>query len=156
MEEEDGQKKAELELLLMDDDHSKRHFSLKKLINVNKSKEKKLKVCAASTEGEDFSVNVCDPRFSAIFDSHAYSIDPSEPNFKRTKGMEALIQEKQRRQQEQRSNLSSSANKNEKLDAPWSPADSALKNTSFNKNELSLLVKSVKRKAFAHKQKRKK
>lgn len=38
-----------------------------------------------------------DPRFSAMYESHLFNIDPSAPEFKKTKGTEAIIAEKLKR-----------------------------------------------------------
>ena len=38
-----------------------------------------------------------DPRFSAIYESPLYNIDPSNPKFKRTKAMTEVIQKKIRK-----------------------------------------------------------
>lgn len=38
-----------------------------------------------------------DDRFSAMYTSHLFNIDPADPKFKRTKGMEAFISEKMSR-----------------------------------------------------------
>ncbi len=46
---------------------------------------------------EDFDINVHDDRFAAIYSRPEFNIDPSEQNFKKTKGMENLIGEKQKR-----------------------------------------------------------
>ena len=42
-------------------------------------------------------VKLDDPRFSALYTSHHFNLDPSDPNFKKTEAMEAILQEKQRR-----------------------------------------------------------
>ena len=42
-------------------------------------------------------MNVADPRFSAMYDSHYFNIDPSAPEYRKTKGTEALISEKIKR-----------------------------------------------------------
>ncbi|CAG8434877.1 12895_t:CDS:2 [Ambispora gerdemannii] len=39
-----------------------------------------------------------DPRFAALHESHHFAIDPSNPRFKKTKAMDKLLQERQRRQ----------------------------------------------------------
>ncbi|XP_042906436.1 ESF1 homolog [Parasteatoda tepidariorum] len=46
---------------------------------------------------DNFKVNVNDPRFSAIYTSPLFNIDPSDPHFKKTPGNLAIIAEKQRR-----------------------------------------------------------
>lgn len=89
----------------MDDTDDKQHFSLKKIMeaeNESKSLKKKnrkwKKVKDDVKAAEDtFEVDVADSRFSALFSSHLYNVDPSDPNFKRTKGMETIIHEKQKR-----------------------------------------------------------
>ncbi len=48
-------------------------------------------------ESKEFSINLQDERFKAVFDEPAYAIDPTASNFKRTKSMEAIISERQRR-----------------------------------------------------------
>ncbi|XP_075557757.1 ESF1 homolog [Dermacentor variabilis] len=106
-DEETTRSKAELELLLMDEeDDGKHHFSLKKLLEENqagsnKKRKRKAERKAAQKEGkadgDDFQVDLADPRFSALYDSHHYNIDPTDPHFKKTKGMEVLLTEKQRR-----------------------------------------------------------
>ena len=46
---------------------------------------------------DDFKVDVTDERFKAVYDSHAFVIDPTAPMYKKTKGMEAIIGERQLR-----------------------------------------------------------
>lgn len=99
-----------MELLLMDEEDGKQHFSLKKLLDENRTvkgkKKRKLerKRNAAETPSnlkpaDTFEVNLADPRFSALYDSHHFSVDPTDPHFKKTKGMDALLNEKQKRRQ---------------------------------------------------------
>ncbi|XP_065343222.1 ESF1 homolog [Cloeon dipterum] len=83
-EEVDDKRKAELELLLMDDEGD-RHF------NFSSHVPKK------SQTANDFEVDVKDPRFNALFTSHHYNIDPSNPSYKANKGTQALVSEKIRR-----------------------------------------------------------
>ncbi|CAH1997899.1 unnamed protein product [Acanthoscelides obtectus] len=138
-EEEDEQRKAELELLLMnDDDHNKKHFSLKKIQdneNDSKNKKKRRKKGADEEKGnsDDFKVNIEDPRFSAIFTSHHYNIDPTDPHYKKTKGMETLMNEKIKRRE---------GNTEQQIRAKKPQNDGTSKNA-----ELRALVKSIKRKA---------
>ncbi|KAJ6623026.1 ESF1 like [Pseudolycoriella hygida] len=98
-------KTAELALLL-DDDDTKGHFSLKKIQNLeNESKTKKRKKNRKKKDvdaekallDDDFKINTRDERFSAVYSSHLYNIDPSDSNFKKTKGMLEIIDEKLKR-----------------------------------------------------------
>uniref|UniRef100_G3MKN9 Uncharacterized protein n=1 Tax=Amblyomma maculatum TaxID=34609 RepID=G3MKN9_AMBMU len=105
-DEESTKSKAELELLLMDEeDDGRHHFSLQKLLEENqvgpskKRKRKAEKVAAkqGKPDGDDFQVDLADPRFSALYNSHHFNVDPTDSHFKKTKGMEALLAEKQKR-----------------------------------------------------------
>jgi len=42
-------------------------------------------------------MDINDPRFSAIYDNPVYSVDPSAPEFKRSKTMDAILEEKVKR-----------------------------------------------------------
>lgn len=129
----DKQKEAELELLLNDDRDNKKHFSLKKIQDrENKMSKSKRKLDDADVENnDDFEVNVKDNRFCALYTSHHYNVDPTDPQYKKTRGMDAIVQEKLSRRAES--------------------AEGALKKQKIVENrsnaELNVLVKSVKRKA---------
>ncbi|VVC92163.1 unnamed protein product [Leptidea sinapis] len=130
---EDERNKAELELLL-DEDDGKQHFSLKKIQEAEngskKSKRRKKlkeKMKEQKETVQDFEINLNDNRFSALYESHLYNIDPTDPNFKKTKNMEKLIQEKLKRRPADTLNLT--VPKKSKQDA-----------------EIDLLVKNIKRK----------
>ncbi|XP_076662015.1 ESF1 homolog isoform X2 [Halictus rubicundus] len=103
-DDNEEKRKAELELLLMDEDQNddKRHFNMKKieeLATMTKSKQKRLskKKNGQPIQEDNFEVNVQDPRFNALFTSHHYNIDPADPHYRKTKGTEALIKEKLKR-----------------------------------------------------------
>lgn len=112
-EEEQKRQQAGLALLLDDDDKSKAHFSLKKIQKsesdeqttskrkrkrlLKKSKVEILGKMSKGTEVDGFVMDMDDDRFAAIYSSHLYNIDPTDPNFKRTKIMEKIITEKQTR-----------------------------------------------------------
>ena len=69
-----------------EDEEKKKHFSLKGILEQEKSskknnKRKKRKLKEEIPE-DDFVFNTKDDRFNALYDSHLYSLDPSEPNFK--------------------------------------------------------------------------
>lgn len=133
--EEDEKRKAELDLLL-DEDDGKAHFSLKKIQDAENSSKKskrkkklKEKMMEKKQSLPDFQMNLKDKRFCALYDSHHFNIDPSDPNFKKTKNMELLIQEKIKRRPVDSPSESETPSKKSKEDA-----------------ELSLLVKNIKRK----------
>ncbi|KAG4305503.1 hypothetical protein PORY_001059 [Pneumocystis oryctolagi] len=94
----DDKKKAELELLMMEDESlgSKKidHFDMKEILKMEKKKKKHI-----DTEGlqDDFEMDVNDPRFSAIYSSHHFAIDPTNPHFKKTKSMMKILEERRRR-----------------------------------------------------------
>lgn len=46
-------------------------------------------------------VDLQDPRFQAMFTSHLYNLDPSDPAYKKTRGTRSILEEKQRRRQQQ-------------------------------------------------------
>ncbi|KAG5325928.1 ESF1 protein, partial [Acromyrmex heyeri] len=103
-EQENSQHEAELELLLMDqDEDGKKHFNMKQIeenATMSKSKRKRLnkkKNMQKEAKEDDFEVNVKDPRFTSLFTSHHFNIDPADPHYRKTKGTEALINEKLKR-----------------------------------------------------------
>jgi len=95
LKEEEDASKAELELLLADDhrfENGVRGYNLK----AKKSKGRKQDVLS---EDKLPTVDCDDPRFSALFTSHHFAIDPTDPQFKRSAtysrrplGLEALAQ----------------------------------------------------------------
>lgn len=105
-EEEEKKRRAELELLLMEEDEesNKRHFSMKRIEeaeSLTKSKKKRLskkkKGLKEEASQDDFEVDVQDTRFNALFTSYHFNIDPADPHYRKTKGTEALINEKLKR-----------------------------------------------------------
>ncbi|XP_051039237.1 ESF1 homolog isoform X1 [Phodopus roborovskii] len=134
--------KAEMALLVMDEEEdSKKHFNYDKIVehqNLSKKKKKQLMKKKELLE-DDFEVNVSDARFQAMYTSHLFNLDPSDPNFKKTKAMEKILEEKAR-QRERKEELLIQAVEKAEQDAAKSaqkrPVDPAL----------SLLIKSVKNK----------
>lgn len=82
---------------------------------------------------DDFIIDVKDDRFKAIHEDYQFAIDPSNPRFKKTKSMVALIDERTKRQKRSRPQDETSARLPAKAD------DTSLK----------YLVESVKRKSAA-------
>ena len=104
--------RAELELLMIDDDtHNgssdpKRqsrinHFDINEIAKAEKAlkKKKKGKLSAREKEAlkakekDAFKMDVRDPRFEAVFERAEFAVDPSHPRFKGTEGMKALLEE---------------------------------------------------------------
>jgi len=104
LNEQEEKHKAELELLLMDqEEDGRKHFNMKQIeenATMSKSKRKRLnkkKNAQEETKEDDFEVNVKDPRFAALFTSHHFNIDPADPHYRKTKGTEVLVNEKLKR-----------------------------------------------------------
>lgn len=101
LNEENLQTQKELDLILQDEySVNKSHFSLKKIqeddLNLNKKKKRKMdKSNTQTTEITDtFTMKLDDARFNALFHNPEFNIDPTDKSYKKTKGMEKLIQEK--------------------------------------------------------------
>ncbi|KAI9683558.1 MAG: pre-rRNA-processing protein esf1 [Trizodia sp. TS-e1964] len=113
-------KRAELELLMADDNavaldsatpadaHSLSvaklsHFDMSEIARAEKIKSNKYKkgrkrkereMAEAGTgehEQQGFKMDVEDPRFAKLYDSHEFAIDPTNPRFSGTDGMKALL-----------------------------------------------------------------
>lgn len=107
-------KRAELELLMVDDnDDGKgmRHFDMKEIEREERrSKKKKGKKGKSKNEVKSgpksqdagFKMDTQDPRFSRLFDNHEFAIDPTNPKFKGTEGMRALLEEGRKHQKRDR------------------------------------------------------
>ncbi|KAJ3299525.1 pre-rRNA-processing protein esf1 [Borealophlyctis nickersoniae] len=144
---EEAKSKAELELLFIDENQTQsRHFDMKEVIKnekiQGKKKGKKKKVAnggAGDAVQDGFAVDTTDPRFAHMFESHHFAIDPTNPNFKKTQGMEKLLQERRKK-----------ISKDESTgDGQAAPAKEAtpLPQPAKDKAALSRLVESVKRKS---------
>ncbi|CAG9804464.1 unnamed protein product [Chironomus riparius] len=138
--EEKLKAQKELELLLEDNEDEKSHFSLKKIQENEEmtSSKKKRKIKKLKKQGinvdepvDNFELNVQDDRFKAVFSQPDFNIDPTNAGFKKTKGMEKLIQEKLKRRHTDDAEQTETAEKKKKI-----------KDISLN-----LLVKNIKRKA---------
>ena len=79
---------------------TKKNIQIEENATMSKSKRKRLnkkKNMQEEAKEDDFEVNVKDPRFTALFTSHHFNIDPADPHYRKTKGTEALINEKLKR-----------------------------------------------------------
>ncbi|KAF5497840.1 Pre-rRNA-processing protein esf1 [Colletotrichum siamense] len=156
-EKASAEQKAQLKLLMADDgdeagEHLD-HFDMNEILKAEKAKKKKGKgknkkgKKAGGDDDDDkvglqegFKINVDDDRFKAVFESHEYAIDPSNPKFKKTEAMQTLLEE---------------GRKKRKVGDDEVPAErsgkKAKKESKGGDAELSGLVASVKRKAKAGK-----
>lgn len=149
-EEEDEKQSKELELLLDDNEEGKQHFSLDKILKTEqdtktkKKRKKQLKKSKTAIQEsqkpveDNFQLDINDERFKAVFSSHEYNIDPTDPHFKKTKAMEQLIHEKLKRRH-------GSKDKSKKSVSPTKDEEISAKRPKKH-IENSMLVKSLKRK----------
>jgi hypothetical protein len=74
--------KAELELLLHDENEKVTHVNAKDIIKAEKSKSKKQKKKLQKANldvQEEFQIDLNDPRFAPLIQDHEYFIDPTNP-----------------------------------------------------------------------------
>ncbi|KAK3714922.1 pre-rRNA-processing protein esf1 [Vermiconidia calcicola] len=97
-------RRAELELLMAGDQADNvRHFDMREIEKAEKEARRKYKkksgkkdkkgAAEADAGAEKFELETQDPRFKALFESHEFAIDPTNPRFKGTHGMKALLEE---------------------------------------------------------------
>lgn len=98
-------KRAELELLMIDDKANARdinHFDINAIAKAEKASKKKKskkrlsereKEALAMKERDAFEMDVGDDRFKDVFRRSDFAIDPSHPRFKGTEGMKQLLEE---------------------------------------------------------------
>ncbi|KAJ2851140.1 pre-rRNA-processing protein esf1 [Coemansia brasiliensis] len=96
-QEAEAKERAELELLLEGPESERKHFDLKEIEKAEKQKGRKGKRGKKVQVEDDFKLDVSDPRFGALFQSHNFAIDPNNPNFKKTKAMKELLNETRKR-----------------------------------------------------------
>ncbi|KAI4863316.1 hypothetical protein F4820DRAFT_376608 [Hypoxylon rubiginosum] len=99
--------KAQLERLMADDSKEAAehldHFDMNEITRVEKQRSKKYKKKGkkgVEDHGglqEGFEIDVKDDRFKAVFDSHEFAIDPSNPKYKATEGMKQLLEERRKK-----------------------------------------------------------
>ena len=88
------------------------HFDMREIERsekqAKKSKGKKggktPKAHAISAQQQDFKIDTHDPRFSRLYENHEFAIDPTNPKFKGTTGMKALLEEGRRQKKERNRN----------------------------------------------------
>ena len=68
----------------MDDKDDRQHFSLKGILENEKPRKKKRKRKLKESQAmeDNFNVNLEDSRFDALFTSHHFAVDPSDPQYR--------------------------------------------------------------------------
>ncbi|KDQ12856.1 hypothetical protein BOTBODRAFT_134036 [Botryobasidium botryosum FD-172 SS1] len=143
--------KEELALLAVPDgpgDSEPRHFDMRAVLKAEKAaklkgkkhhKRKGKRADDDNDEKEDgsgFQINVKDDRFRALHEDHQFAIDPSNPQFKATKSMAALLSERSKRRKEK--DWAAEAERNDRARATSESGDA---------QDIKRLVESVKRKS---------
>ncbi|KII65954.1 Pre-rRNA-processing protein esf1 [Thelohanellus kitauei] len=83
---------SELDLLMFDPEEPEdKHFDYAQIVKNKKTKRKSKNSKTIEEQCDDFNVNVDDKRFSALFKSSEYAIDPSSKLYKKTKNMESVL-----------------------------------------------------------------
>ncbi|CCE64384.1 hypothetical protein TPHA_0H01780 [Tetrapisispora phaffii CBS 4417] len=144
--ESDKNAKAELELLMMDEDeingtstiNKKAHFNMKEILRSEKEKTKKSKFQNKEKIVEDnFKADLNDPRFNEMFEDHDFAIDPTQSEYKETAAMKEILKERSKR------STMKKANRSEKRKI--SPSDGSQKDISNIVNKLKNKNKKSKR-----------
>jgi hypothetical protein len=142
--EEKTRERAELELL-MDDNGKSEGFNMKEVLKREKmeKKGKRGKKGKQDLGEDDFEIDIADPRFSAVQESHHFAIDPTNPQFKKTNSMQKLINARQSKMKEGAVAVNDEWKKDKK-----SKNDKNINGSEDKpKSSLQQLVASVKRKA---------
>lgn len=136
---------GELELLMMEEEaDNRKHFNLKAIM---KESTKKKKPSQDSKDSDDFQIDVKDDRFGAIYDSYHYNIDPSAPEYKKTKSMEAIIEEKlHRRKSGKATKAGGASGQKRKAEMDKNSAGQSAKFSKSDSETISSLINSVKSK----------
>ncbi|KAL6676443.1 pre-rRNA-processing protein esf1 [Candidozyma auris] len=141
----DEKSKAELELLLMDEDNEtakQDHFDMRDIVKAEKDRKKKKKKNKGKKYDEDmiqdsFTPDLNDDRFKEVFESHDYAIDPTSSEFKKTELMKKILDERSKRSRREGED-DRHAKKAKRSKASVSSND--------NSSELNNLVKKLKNK----------
>lgn len=146
-------KRAELELLMADDNGSGKkpsHFDMKQIVKAEKQKQRKPR--SSSSKGrlaepdglqQDFEMDVKDPRFAPVFERHDFAIDPTNPRFVKTEATKKLMDERRKRSAAARAGGGAAPDENDGRERKRNRAGGG------RKDELLGLVQSLKRKARA-------
>ncbi|KAJ5653661.1 hypothetical protein N7490_000664 [Penicillium lividum] len=138
--------RAELELLMVDDKKATiNHFDMTEIEKAEKQARKKGKAKGKgkgkqAVVEDNFNVDTKDPRFARLFESHEFAIDPTNPRFKATSGMKALLDEGRKRRHTRDDGETEAVSSNQ---------DRKKKQKKDSNSDLKLLVDKVKRQSKA-------
>jgi len=93
---------------------------------------------------EGFEMDVGDERFSKVFESHEFAIDPSNPKYKGTSGMQKLLEEGRRKRGLDNGDMGQLEEGFPKKETKKRKADGG---EDMEKGELSGLVEKLKKKS---------
>lgn len=102
----DNEKEASEELLeLLLDTNGEQDFDMKRVLKIEKAQGKnnkyaKRKLRKLGLEGakDDFELDTEDKRFTELYSDHNYAVDPTNPNFKKTRNMKKILATRSKRQ----------------------------------------------------------
>jgi len=98
---ETAAERANLELLMAGEDAKVRHFDMNDIVKAEKAKKKGKKSKQNAPIVEDsFKINTADPRFAKLYESHEFAIDPTNPRYKETSAMKAILDEGRKKRKE--------------------------------------------------------
>lgn len=149
-DEVDSKTKAELELLMMDEDENsatstinkKAHFNMNEIIRSEKEKKKKSKYQNKDRIVEDeFKPNLDDERFKEIFEDHDFAIDPSQPDFKETSTMKTILEERSKRSRNKKNDKA----KNKDRKNSKKRSNSITSDEPNNKSDIANIVSKLKK-----------
>lgn len=98
-DEEEGKKKVDVDVEWGNSSSEEEQEEEQEEEEEDESGEVDLLVMNTGSERDNFEFNPEDQRFKAIYESGLYNIDPSHPNFKRTKALEMIAEKKREKRQ---------------------------------------------------------
>lgn len=136
---DDDKSKAELELLMLDENGANEndnadHFSMRDIVKAEKRKGSKKNKGKKNYDTElvqdKFSADLNDPRFSEVFESHEFAIDPTSSEFKKTETMKEILQERSKRLRKDRGDSRKKTKKSKQPESSLDTLVQKLKNKS--------------------------
>lgn len=89
-----GNSQPDLDLLVMDEE-KKNHFNYKDIVEASSSSKRKTD--KKSPDDDGFTFDPQDARFSSIYSSPSFNVDPSDPHFKKTPAMMSILDNKSKK-----------------------------------------------------------